>query len=80
MWIYGAAALMLVGAGVAGYSDAFIWAVASVIFAVMSWRGIKEKSDKDEQERARYQADIATAVAAQQSATAPSQSSTPPPS
>lgn len=80
MWIYGAAALVLVGAGAGGYSDAFIWAVASVIFAVMSWRGIEEKAEKDEQERARYQADIATAAAAQQSATAPSQTSTPPPS
>ncbi len=80
MWVYGAAALALVGAGAAGYSDAFIWAVASVIFAVMSWRGIQEKADKDERERARYQADIATAAAAQQSATVPAQRSTPPPS
>lgn len=65
MWIYGVAALLLVGAGAAGYTDGFIWAVASVIFAVMSWAGIKEKVQKDEQERARYQADVAAAAAAQ---------------
>jgi len=28
----------------------------------MSWRGIKEKADKDEQEQARYQADVRAAA------------------
>ena len=64
MWLFGVASLFWLGAGAAGFSDAFIWMVASIIFAVMSWRGTKEKASKDEEERARYHADIATAAAA----------------
>jgi uncharacterized protein DUF2510 len=63
MWIFGVASLAWLGAGAAGFSDAFIWMVASVILAVMAWRGIKEKAHKDEEDRARYQADVVTAAA-----------------
>lgn len=66
MWIFGVASLFWLGAGAAGFSDAFIWVVASIVFAVMSWRGTKEKARKDEEDRARYQADITTAAAAVQ--------------
>ena len=63
IWIFGIAALFLIGAGANGYTDAYIWAVASAIFALMSWRGVGEKREKEEQDKARYQADIATAAA-----------------
>jgi membrane protein implicated in regulation of membrane protease activity len=66
IWIYSIAGLFLLIAGTAGYGDGYIWAVVSVIFALMSWRGVRERRNKDERERARYQADIATAAAAMQ--------------
>jgi len=62
MWIFGVASLLWLVAGAAGFSDGFIWMVASLIFTAMSWRGIKEKADKDEQEQARYQADVRAAA------------------
>lgn len=64
MWLYGVAALLLLGAGASGYSDAYIWAVASAAFAAMSWRGVTEKERAEERGRARYQADLTTAAAA----------------
>lgn len=73
MWLYGVAALCLLIAGSAGYGDGYIWAGASVIFALMSWRGIRERRDKEERDRARYQADIAAAVQAQQQQQQPPQ-------
>jgi hypothetical protein len=66
VWIYSVAALCLLIAGTAGYSDGYIWAGASVIFALMSWRGIRERRAKDERDRARYQADIAAAASTMQ--------------
>ena len=65
MWIFGVASLLWLVAGAAGFSDGFIWMVASLIFTAMSWRGIKEKADKDEQEQARYQADVRAAASQQ---------------
>lgn len=79
MWIYGVAALSLLAAGAAGYSDGFIWAVASAIFAAMSWRGIKERQRKEERESARYQADITAAAAAIQQQQHGQQPPQPPP-
>ena len=66
MWIYGVAALFLLLAGTAGYGDGYIWAVVSVVFSAMSWRGMKERAAKEERDRARYQADIAMAAQAMQ--------------
>jgi hypothetical protein len=65
MWIFIAAGVFCVIGGSTGYSDLFIWAGASALFALMSWRGISEKQKKDEQERARYQADVLAAARAQ---------------
>ena len=64
MWLYGVAALFLLIAGTAGYTDGYIWAGASAIFALMSWRGIGERREKEERDRARYQADLAAAASA----------------
>ncbi|MGI8623809.1 MAG: hypothetical protein ACR2NB_10080 [Solirubrobacteraceae bacterium] len=64
-WIFGVASLFWLGAGAAGFSDGFIWMVASLIFTAMSWRGIKEFEATEEQQRARYQADVAAAAATQ---------------
>jgi hypothetical protein len=64
MWVFGVAAVFAVIGGTSGFSDLFIWAGASALFALMSWRGIREKANTDERERVAYQADLAAAVAA----------------
>jgi len=66
LWLYAVAAFFLVIAGTAGYGDGYVWAVASAIFALMSWRGIRERREKEERDRARYQADLAAAASAMQ--------------
>ncbi len=64
MWLYSiATALALIG-GSAGFGDLYIWAGASALFAVGSWRGIAEKERTDEQKRAAYAADVAAAAQA----------------
>jgi len=45
-WFYLAAAPILVLAGAGGYEDAYIWAVVSLIFTAMAWRGIEERERK----------------------------------
>ena len=64
MWIFGVASFFWLIAGTAGFSDGYIWMAASLAFTAMSWRGIREKREKEEQERARYTADVAAAAAA----------------
>jgi hypothetical protein len=67
MWLFSIAAVFGVIGGATGFSDLFIWAGASALFAAASWRGISEQAKKDEQQRAAYRADVmaaATAVAA----------------
>jgi hypothetical protein len=62
-WLFSIAAVFCVLGGAAGeFSDLYIYAVASVLFALASWRGIAEKDKQDEQNRAAYQADIAAAA------------------
>lgn len=68
VWLYGIAAPLLLGAGAAGFTDGFIWAFVSAGFALMSWRGIKERARKQEQDSAVFQANVAAAAAALQSA------------
>jgi hypothetical protein len=64
IWAFGVAALLgLVGATAGGFPDLWIWTGVSVIFALMSWRGIKEKEAKLAEDSARYQADLAAAAA-----------------
>jgi hypothetical protein len=62
MWIFGTATVFALIGGTTGFSDLFIWAGASALFALASWRGIAEKAKKDGMERAAYQADVAAAA------------------
>ena len=71
VWLYGIASPLLLGAGSAGYGDAFIWAFVSAGFAVMSWYGIKERAKKEDQEAAAFQANVTAAAAAMHTAAAP---------
>jgi hypothetical protein len=59
-----AAVFCLIGA-VAGFTDLWFWMVASLVFAWMSRRGDAEKSEKEAEERAKYDADVRAAAAAQ---------------
>ena len=34
-------------AGAGGYEDAYVWAVVSLIFMAMAWRGIGERERKE---------------------------------
>jgi hypothetical protein len=63
MWVFGVASVFCLIGGTSGFSDLFIWAGASALFALASWRGIREQAVKDERERAAYKADIAAAAA-----------------
>lgn len=47
-WVFLAAAPILLIAGAGGYGDAYIWAVVSLIFMAMAWRGIGERKRKQE--------------------------------
>jgi hypothetical protein len=73
MWTFGVAAVFCLIGGSAGFSDLFLWTIASLIFSAMSWRGIKEKEKHDMEARERYQADV------QAAARATSQNPGPPP-
>ena len=64
MWIFGTATVFALIGGTTGFSDLFIWAGASALFTLASWRGIAEKAKKDEQEHAAYRADVAAAAQA----------------
>ena len=64
MWIFIAAAVSCLIGGATGFSDLFIWAAISLIFALMSWRGTKERENQEAEKRSRYQADVNAAAAA----------------
>ena len=66
MWVFAAAGVFCLIGGATGFSDLFIWAVASFIFAVMSWRGTKEREKADLEKQQRYQTDVAAAAASVQ--------------
>lgn len=64
VWAFGVGAVLgLIGATAGAFPDLWIWTVVSVIFGLMSWRGIREKEAKEAEESARYQADIFAAAA-----------------
>ncbi len=64
VWAFGVGAVCgILGATAGEFPDLWIWTAVSLILAVMSWRGIKEKEAKQAEESARYQADIAAAAA-----------------
>ena len=64
VWAFGVAAVFgLIGASAGGFPDLWVWTVVSVILALMSRRGIKEKANKEAEEAARYQADVVAAAA-----------------
>lgn len=63
VWLFGiAAVLCLLGAG-SGFSDLYIWAAFSALFAFLSWRGTKEKEKEDAEANAGYEADVEAAAA-----------------
>jgi hypothetical protein len=62
MWLYAVAGLFCILGATSGFSDLYIWAFFSALFALASWRGIKEKASNDEDDRARYRADVAQAA------------------
>lgn len=62
MWIFGVSALVWLISATSGFTDAYAWMIASLIFAAMSWRGIREKENKEEEGRARYREDVAAAA------------------
>lgn len=66
MWLFVVAGLFCLIGGATGFSDLFIWAVVSFAFALMAWRGTKEKEKKALEEQERYQADVQAAASAQQ--------------
>jgi hypothetical protein len=64
VWVYGGASLCCLIGAAAGFEDLWIWMVVSVIFTLMSWRGIGEKREQEEEERSRYRADVQAATEA----------------
>src|SRR3954453_19378509 len=53
-----AAVLWMITASVGGFSDGWIWAVASAVLSVASWRGVGELERKREREREELRADL----------------------
>ncbi len=47
-WVFLAAAPILLIAAGGGYEDAYVWAVVSLIFMAMAWRGIGERKRKEQ--------------------------------
>lgn len=64
MWIFVAAAVLCLLGAFTGFDDLYIWAVVSLVLALMSWRGAKEKAKDEDAKRVRYEADVAAAAAA----------------
>ena len=64
MWIFVAAAVLCLIGATTGFGDLYIWTVVSLVFALMSWRGAKEKAKDEDEKRVRYEADVAAAAAA----------------
>jgi hypothetical protein len=74
VWMFSIAGVFcVIGAAASEFSDLYIYAVASVLFALASWKGISEKDKQDEQSRAAYQADIVAAARAINSTPPPEQ-------
>ncbi len=66
MWVFSGAALLgLIGATAGGFPDLWVWTVVSAVFALMSWRGIKEKNEKDARANAQHEANLAMVNALQ---------------
>ena len=63
-WLYGAASAMCLIGATAGFEDLWIWMVVSIIFTLMSWRGIGERREQEEEERTRYREDVQAATEA----------------
>jgi hypothetical protein len=62
MWIFGAAGVIALLGGLTGFSDLYLWGVVSFVFALMSWRGTKERARDELRKREQYEADIAAAA------------------
>lgn len=71
MWIFVAAAVACLLGALTGFVDLYVWAVVSLVFALMSWRGAKEKAKDEVAKQSKYEADIEAAAARLQAQPAP---------
>jgi hypothetical protein len=63
-WIFAAAAVLwMITGSVGGFSDGWIWAVASAVLSLASWRGVGELEGKREELRADLVASLQQASA-----------------
>jgi hypothetical protein len=62
MWLFAIAGAIALLGGTTGFDDLYIWGVVSLVFALMSWRGAKEKAKAETRKREQYEADIAAAA------------------
>lgn len=62
MWIFAVAGVFALLGGTTGFSDLYIWGGVSFVFALMSWRGSKEKLRQEVKRRDQYEADISAAA------------------
>lgn len=78
-WVFLAAAPILLIAGGGGYQDAYVWAVVSLIFTAMAWRGIGERRRKEEAAQQAQYAQFQQWQQQQAQQGSPGQQSPPPP-
>lgn len=62
--IFGISGFLCIAGASSDFTDLRIYGFVAVAFALMSRFGIKEKANKDEQDRVRYQADLVVAAQA----------------
>ena len=62
-WIFaGSAVLWMITGSVGGFSDGWIWAVASALLSLASWRGVGELDRKRAREREELRADLVASL------------------
>jgi hypothetical protein len=62
-WTFAAATVLwMITASVGGFSDGWIWAVASSLLSLASWRGVGELERKREREREELRADLVASL------------------
>jgi hypothetical protein len=66
MWLFGIAGVIALLGGTTGFSDLYVWGIVSFVFALMSWRGTKEKARDAAKVTQQYEADVAAAAARMQ--------------
>jgi hypothetical protein len=63
MWLFAIAGVIALLGGTTGFSDLYIWGIVSFAFALMSWRGTKEKARDEIRRREQYESDVAATAA-----------------